>query len=660
MQTTSAQDTRPDGGPRRPAQARARERGAALITVLLVSTLMLAAGGAVIMSTAMTATNSIDSTGEAQAYTAAEAGIQAALNVMRGNVAPSPLPTPNAGSTVSDDNKINFRRAVTRGSSSSPSTPSSNKPSDPASAPIRLSRWLTYNYTSPDSTYPDRVILGDPATYSPLTGMAYRVEVEDPDASDTVDFTTEGVFDCRGVSNCTVSANKRTITFTTPVLGLGSLSITYLPRAAASFTAWPANTAQTFGKFTVSTTGVSVSIPSLGTTKPTFTLRVTQTKPWSGTTQFVATVESTSVPAVSVSTLDFTYKSATAEETRYQLCNSCDPLEILKPSAGDTTIGSTITAPNPRRLIIRSIGYGPRGAQKRLAAELNRFKLELDPPAPIVIRGADPDPAGSVPAEMTFDLGDSAAKHYSGADLGGIDSPKPTVAINLYDWHAGRGGIKKGSTVADPELSILDVDTIPNPWPTPAPTPLSPAPGTPGVSAPESVLTPDWLTTADKARTFLLEMEKTARETDVTTGRPNGRYFDASNKASLNGYAGDDDPYTPMITFVDSDFTLEGGAGLLIVTGRLTLKGNDDFKGIILVLGKGEVVRSGSGNGKVQGSWVVAHFNRTFPLGTESRKFLAPSFDVSGGGNGAFDFDSRKIRDANNVLGGRIVGVVEY
>jgi hypothetical protein len=656
MQTTSTLNRR--------APHRRHERGAALITVLLVSTLILAAGGAVILTTAMTATTAFDATGEAQAYTAAEAGIQAALNVLRGNVAPNPLPTPNPTSpaSIADDNKINFRRAYTRGSSATPSTPSSNKPTDPATAPIRLSRWLNYNYTSPGSTYPDRVVLGDPASYSPITGMAYSVTVDDPDNSTNLDFTTDAVFKCNGVSNCSVSANNREITFTTPVLGVGSLKIIYHPRTSAPFTANMTNTAQNLGKFEVVSTGTILSIPSSGSTKPTFTLKINQTAPWSGSTEFIAAIATTAVPAVSVSTLDFTYTSATAGETRYQLCTTCDPLEILKPAAGQTTIGSTITAPDPRRLLIRSFGYGPRGSQKRLAMEVNRFKFNLDPPAPIVIRGADPASTGATPAEMTFDLGSSNAKHYSGKDKGGIDAPKPSVAIDLYDWHEGHTGIKKGSTVDDPELSILDIDTIPNPWPSPAPTPLTPAPGTgtPVQLTPESVKTPDWLTTADKARVFLLELETIARSTGVTPSNPNGRYFDSTTKGTLSGMAGDDSPYTPMITFVDGDFSLEGGSGLLIVTGELTLNGNSDFKGVILVLGGGKVQRSGGGNGNIEGSWVLARFNRTFPLGTESRKFLAPSFNVSGGGNSDFDFDSRKVRDANNLLGSGVVGVVEY
>lgn len=61
------------------------ERGAALVTALLVAMLLLAAGGALIASTGMAASNAVDSTAEVQAYYAADAGLQAALNVIRRN-----------------------------------------------------------------------------------------------------------------------------------------------------------------------------------------------------------------------------------------------------------------------------------------------------------------------------------------------------------------------------------------------------------------------------------------------------------------------------------------------------------------------------------------------------------------------------------------------
>src|ERR1041385_4159467 len=79
------------------------ERGAALITAILVSLLVLSICLTLLLTTSTATTNTTGSTDEMQAYYAAEAGVQAALNVIRGNVAPHP----------NDGTKMNFKNAVT-------------------------------------------------------------------------------------------------------------------------------------------------------------------------------------------------------------------------------------------------------------------------------------------------------------------------------------------------------------------------------------------------------------------------------------------------------------------------------------------------------------------------------------------------------------------
>src|SRR5712692_10755252 len=90
----------------------ANERGAALITMLLVSIPLLMAGGALIMITSMSAANTADSAAETKAYYAAEAGSQQVLNVLRGNVAPNPLFVSNPSGSIAPGNLINFGTAV--------------------------------------------------------------------------------------------------------------------------------------------------------------------------------------------------------------------------------------------------------------------------------------------------------------------------------------------------------------------------------------------------------------------------------------------------------------------------------------------------------------------------------------------------------------------
>jgi hypothetical protein len=130
------------------------ERGAALWTALAVSMLILTAGSALILTTSMSASSSVDSIAETQAYYAAEAGLQESLNVIRGNVA-----TPTFAFATAAD------------------TGAGNKVGD-ATTYSRLSNWLSYS-----TTYTDRVTLTP--NYTPLTGLAYSVAIYNPDPETT-------------------------------------------------------------------------------------------------------------------------------------------------------------------------------------------------------------------------------------------------------------------------------------------------------------------------------------------------------------------------------------------------------------------------------------------------------------------------------------------
>ncbi|HKO45081.1 MAG TPA: hypothetical protein VJU84_17525 [Pyrinomonadaceae bacterium] len=144
------------------------ERGAALLTMLLVSILLLSAGLALVTSTSVSTTATIDTTAEMQAYAGAEAGLEAALNVLRGNIAPDA----SLGTT-----KMNFRNAA------NPAT--SNKTGDPwatgSAAVSRLSGWLNYSYQNPAVENDWRVPVT--ASYAPTTGIAFRITITDPDDS---------------------------------------------------------------------------------------------------------------------------------------------------------------------------------------------------------------------------------------------------------------------------------------------------------------------------------------------------------------------------------------------------------------------------------------------------------------------------------------------
>jgi hypothetical protein len=163
---------------------------------------------------------------------------------------------------------------------------------------------------------------------------------------------------------------------------------------------------------------------------------------------------------------------------------------------------------------------------------------------------------------------------------------------------------------------------------------------------PDSQL-PSWLQDADSARKFLNDMQIVARSM--------GRYY-----TSFSGQAGP--TTTPQFTFVNGNATLDGGAGLMIVTGNLVLNGNPSFNGVILVLGEGTVNRDGGGNGNIYGSIYVARFARSWPSSENGlpHPFLAPIFHTDGGGNANLEYDSDWVQKAKDALGDIVRDVREY
>ena len=142
------------------SDARASERGAALVTAMLVAMLLLAAGGALVVTTGMTATNAVDATAEAQAYYAAEAGMHSTLSVLRGNVAARTVLNLPVGVKIKND----FRTANLLATS--------NVADDTANG-ASLSGWLPYANT--------RVGFAVPLDTSASNRLFYKVSLSDPD-----------------------------------------------------------------------------------------------------------------------------------------------------------------------------------------------------------------------------------------------------------------------------------------------------------------------------------------------------------------------------------------------------------------------------------------------------------------------------------------------
>jgi hypothetical protein len=118
------------------------------------------------------------------------------------------------------------------------------------------------------------------------------------------------------------------------------------------------------------------------------------------------------------------------------------------------------------------------------------------------------------------------------------------------------------------------------------------------------------------------------------------------------------------ITFVDGNVTMTGsGGGILVVTGKLTLHGNFNFNGLIIVTGQGGVERSGGGTGTLEGNIVVAPYLKgrisdgESPVATS--QFLSPQYDLSGGGNSTIVYNSSSVANGLTAISNFVLGVVE-
>ena len=566
------------------ANNRAGERGAALVTMLLVSVLLLGAGGALIMTTMMSANNSIGSTPEMQAYYVAESGMQSALNVLRGNAKP----------LVVDTDRMSFRTAIIPDISNGPDN----------DGPLRLAGWLPYN----DREDPDSLV---PVTLGAITG-GYRVTVENLDPnSHIIEFQTSGTIDGSD------AATTYQRTFGT-VGGADEVTIRYTGQGSTNLTPDPNNFPLTLdsalGSFVIerplTSTQNDVVIPRTG-----FEITITQNLPWAATT----TLEGTFAGDVDVvgTTLQVTFDKAyvKADGTTYALNVGGDTVLDLTYTVSPTTtaIPARVTSPDPKRLLLKSYGFGPQGAEKRLELMLTRAYFEFETPAGVTIRGADDC------SPLTLATGDSGTKVYSGVDAAGAEPQRPAFAVTPCDESEAKAGIEKPDTVIDPEVGLLgDDDTIPG-----------------------TVETPSFLDSADKARAYLNGLQAKAQSL--------GRYFKpSSGSATVN-----DSVNAPMFTFIDGDCTLTNGSGFLVVTGTLTMRGLTNFKGVILVLGKGVVTRDGGGNGDILGGITIAAFDRT------AGGFTAPTFETNGGGNSTVQYDSRALGAAIGS-GQNVSGIREF
>ena len=322
------------------------------------------------------------------------------------------------------------------------------------------------------------------------------------------------------------------------------------------------------------------------------------------------------------------YVNVTSDaSTKFQVTSILDP---DKQNSASWCTDPAFANYKPERLRVRVTGLGPRDSRKNMEVVVNRYTLEYDVKAVVTLPNGSGNP-------INFNLGGSNVTSTSGVDVSGGGT---ISAVAISD--ADKQRVNNVIDGCDPDGSNCS-GSGPNV-----------TPGDPAVLGNDN--TPSFLKDVPSAREFLYGSEG-MKQAAINQGR----YFNSGAAAiASDAGLGASNP-DGVFTFVDGDLVLGPGSptgqGTIIVTGKLTLNGNFQWNGVIMVLGTGEVYRSGGGHGDIFGAMFVAKFPTS---GANTDQFGAPVFDTSGGGTSNIQYSSDAVDKAKSVGGHSVKGVREY
>lgn len=300
----------------------------------------------------------------------------------------------------------------------------------------------------------------------------------------------------------------------------------------------------------------------------------------------------------------------------------------------DPIDGRTSKTDTNDRLMITSIGATSDRAVEVIQAIVDRKRLPSLPATVTML--------GPAPAEFTG--GSSGAQSYSGNDcasaagytgIPGLHMPvvgtigSASQAAVVADIGGGKGTYNSGSHSG---ASVIDDST--------------------------TTTDPIWTTIIDPQWTTCMSLESLAASVRsvadyVCTSASSCSHWSTSTIST--------------ITYVDGDLNLgpgDSGKGLLWVTGTLSMRGNTNWEGSVIVVGKGNFQRSGGGDGHTWGGIVVA--NIAGPDGIYGNAddctggtggYLPATYDSSGNGKQDIDYCSDAI---NQSMGGFPFKIVDF
>lgn len=390
---------------------RIAESGAALVTVVLISVLLLTASVAMLTAVGANSRNTTDVLSETKAYYAAESGLQATVNVLRNTV-------------EGDGTQVTYSEAV----------------NDPD-----LSTWLPYNWPVGSA---NRVVIGEaPGTYTANTGTAYDILTNDPDNSAvSTTFTTIGGFAAATGTAFVVSRTYGTSPNTTTISYTGITTATTITHPDPS---------ESLGSFTVTNTGTGAAI-----TTTRFRIDYIMSLPRASVLSISGELRAAGGNIIA----DFDAPSymILGGTVAISGLNGANERTLNPVTAPDvpvlTQINSVIGPVLPYRLKIVSTGYGPNGAVKKLEAIFQKNLFNgLTPPGPNNLIGA-PCPVGQV----CFSLGTSNGVTYNGCSTLGCGPSIVVTDPNNLDYINTHppGGNPAQMT---PPPTQVDVSSLP-PW----------------------------------------------------------------------------------------------------------------------------------------------------------------------------------------------------
>jgi Tfp pilus assembly protein PilX len=272
------------------------------------------------------------------------------------------------------------------------------------------------------------------------------------------------------------------------------------------------------------------------------------------------------------------------------------------------------TAPNLPVYVLTALAVTPSGTRRMVQTELAEDKFPFTSPSALTMDG-------------TLDTFSGGPSNQWGVN--GNDAPGCGVAAVGPPVHAI-------GVLNTPDIGIIDAGIV-------RPNNIIGSGGAPDVANISSTL-PPYLQSVSALQQLVSTLK-----INVTQPVINGPASGLSNPGALGN---------EQIIYVNGDLTLSGntqGYGVLVVTGTLNISGTVGWNGIVLVVGKG--IFNTSGTNQYNGAVVVA--NTVDALGNPLPTMGTSQVQVNGGGHGGFQYSSGCINMANNLSTFHVVAIRE-